>query len=152
MLIGLISDTHGLLRPEALAALEGSEIILHAGDIGGPEVIDQLRAMAPTFCVRGNNDTGAWATSVPERQDVEAAGQRIFMLHQIGHLFRNPAPDGCAAVVFGHTHKPSIETRNNMLYINPGTAGPRRFNLPVSVGHLRIAPDGLHAKIIELAI
>ena len=150
MLIGLISDTHGLLRPEALAALKGSALIIHAGDIGGPEVIDALRAIAPTFSVRGNNDTQPWAASVPERQIVEAGGRQILVLHQIGHLFREPAPDGCAAVVFGHTHKPVVETRNDVLYINPGSAGPRRFSLPVTVGHLTIAHDGLRAEIVAL--
>jgi putative phosphoesterase len=150
MLIGLISDTHGLLRPEARAALRGSDLIIHAGDIGAPGVIDELRAMAPTFSVRGNNDTQAWAASVPERQIVDAAGRQILVLHQIGDLFREPAPAGCAAVVFGHTHKPLVETRNDVLYVNPGSAGPRRFKLPVTVGHLRIARDGLHAEIVAL--
>ena len=150
MLIGLISDTHGLLRPEARAALRGSDLIIHAGDIGAPDVIAELRAMAPTFSVRGNNDTQAWAASVPERQIVDAAGRQILVLHQIGHLFREPAPAGCAAVVFGHTHKPLVETRNDVLYINPGSAGPRRFKLPVTVGHLRIARDGLRAEIVAL--
>src|SRR5262245_66692719 len=106
MLVGLISDTHGLVRPEALAALEGSELIIHAGDIGTPEVLEVLRAIAPTFAVRGNNDTQAWAAAVPEREIVEAAGQRVCVLHQIGQLFREPVADGCAAIVFEHTHKP----------------------------------------------
>lgn len=152
MLIGLISDTHGLLRPEAMAALQGSQLIIHAGDIGTPEVIDGLRAMAPTFCVRGNNDFEAWAASVPERQVIEAGGRKILALHQIGHLFREPAVEGCAAIVFGHTHKPSVETRNGVLYINPGSAGPRRFKLPITVGHLWITEEGLRAEIVELAV
>jgi putative phosphoesterase len=152
MLIGLISDTHGLLRPEALAALRGSELIIHAGDIGTLEVIDGLRAIAPTFVVRGNNDTEAWAESVPERQIVRAGEHQILVLHQMGHLFREPAPDGCAAVICGHTHKPLVETRNDVLYINPGSAGPRRFKLPVTVGHLRATPDGLRAQIVELVV
>jgi uncharacterized protein len=152
MLIGLISDTHGLLRPEALAALRGSELIVHAGDIGTPEVIDGLRAIAPTFAVRGNNDTEAWAASVPERQIVRAGEHQILVLHQIGHLFREPAPDGCAAVICGHTHKPLVETRKDVLYINPGSAGPRRFKLPVTVGHLRVTRDGLHAQIVDLVV
>jgi len=150
MLIGLISDTHGLLRPEARAALKGSELIIHAGDIGEPEVMDELRAMAPTFGVRGNNDTEAWAASVPERQIVKAEGRQILVLHQIGHLFREPAPDGYAAVIFGHTHKPLVETRNDVLYINPGSAGPRRFKLPITVGRLWVTDEGLRAQIVEL--
>ena len=151
MLVGLISDTHGLLRPEALAALKDSELIIHAGDIGTPEVLEALRTIAPTFAVRGNNDTQAWAAAVPEREIVEVAGRRICVLHQVGHLFREPVADGCAAVVFGHTHKPSVETRKGVLYINPGSAGPRRFELPVTVGRLWIAHDGLRAEIVELA-
>ncbi len=151
MLIGLISDTHGLLRQEALAALRGSELIIHAGDIGKPEVLNELRTIAPTFCVRGNNDTEAWAAAVPERQIVKAGERQILVLHQIGHLFREPVTEECAAVVFGHTHKPLVETRNGVLYINPGSAGPRRFKLPVTVGQLWIAHDGLRAEIVELA-
>jgi putative phosphoesterase len=152
MLIGLISDTHGLIRPEALAALRGSELIIHAGDIGTPEVINGLRAIAPTFAVRGNNDTEQWAEAVPERQIVRAGEHQILVLHQIGHLFREPAPDGCAAVICGHTHKPLVETRNDLLYINPGSAGPRRFKLPVTVGHVRLTSDGLHAQVVDLVV
>lgn len=151
MLIGLISDTHGLLRQEALAALRGSELVIHAGDIGKPEVLDELRRIAPTFSVRGNNDTQAWAAAVPERQIVKAGERQILVLHQIGHLFREPVTEECAAVVFGHTHKPSVETRNGVLYINPGSAGPRRFKLPVTIGQLWITHDGLRAEIVELA-
>jgi uncharacterized protein len=150
MLIGLISDTHGLLRPEALEALQGSERILHAGDIGTPDVIDALRAIAPTFSVRGNNDTEPWAQSIPERQIVEAGGHRILVLHQIGHLFREPAAQSCAAIVFGHTHKPLVETRDDVLYVNPGSAGPRRFRLPITVGRLWVADDKLRAEIVDL--
>ena len=150
MLVGLISDTHGLVRPEALAALQGSELIIHAGDIGRPEVLDELRAIAPTFAVRGNNDTEAWAAAVPDRAIVEAGERQICVLHQVGQLFREPAPDKCAAVVFGHTHKPLVETRNGVLYINPGSAGPRRFKLPVTVGRLWVTRDGLRSEIVEL--
>jgi putative phosphoesterase len=150
MFVGLISDTHGLMRPAALAALRGSQLIIHAGDIGKPEVLDELRTIAPTFPVRGNNDTQAWAAAVPERQVVEAGGRQICVLHQVGSLFREPIAEGCAAVVFGHTHKPSVETRQGVLYINPGSAGPRRFTLPVTVGRLWIASEGLQAEIVEL--
>ena len=151
MLVGLISDTHGLFRPEVIAALSGSELIIHAGDIGTPEVLDELRTIAPTFAVRGNNDTEAWAAAVPEKQIVEAEDRQIWVVHQIGHLFREPITEQCAAVVFGHTHKPLVETRNGVLYINPGSAGPRRFTLPVTVGQLWITRDGLRAEIVELA-
>src|SRR5262249_22618617 len=151
MLIGLISDTHGLLRPQALAALSGSELIIHAGDIGKPEVVDGLRTIAPTLAVRGNNDTQVWAAAIPERQVVSAGKRQILVLHQIGHLFREPVPEECAAVVFGHTHKPLVETRNGVLYINPGSAGPRRFKLPVTVGRLRTDRDNIRAEIVELA-
>jgi uncharacterized protein len=150
MLVGLISDTHGLVRPEALAALQGSELIIHAGDIGKPEVLDELRAIAPTVAVRGNNDTQAWAAAVPEKEIVEAGGRQIWVLHRIGQLYREPVADGCAAVVFGHTHQPWVETRNGVLYINPGSAGPRRFKLPVTVGRLWVTRDGLRSEIVEL--
>ena len=150
MLVGLISDTHGLVRAEALVALKGSDLVIHAGDIGGPEVLDELRTIAPTFAVRGNNDTEAWAAAVPEKEIVEAGERKIWVLHQIGHLFREPFPDGCAAVVFGHTHKPLVETRKGVLYMNPGSAGPRRFRLPVTVGRLWVTPGGLEPEIVEL--
>jgi putative phosphoesterase len=150
MLVGLISDTHGLLRPEALAALEKSQLIIHAGDIDTPEVLDALRTIAPTFAVRGNNDTQAWAANVPERQIVEVEGHRIYVVHQIGHLFREAAPDGCSAIVFGHTHKPLVETRSGVLYVNPGSAGPRRFTLPVTVGRLWVTGHALRPEIVDL--
>jgi uncharacterized protein len=150
MLVGLISDTHGLVRPEALAALKGSDVIIHAGDIGPRQVLDELRTIAPTFAVRGNNDTEVWAAELPEREIVAAGERQICVLHQIGHLFREPLPTGCAAVVFGHTHKPSVETSKGVLYINPGSAGPRRFKLPVTVGRLWVTRDGLRPEILEL--
>jgi putative phosphoesterase len=152
MLVGLISDTHGLLRPEALAALQGSQLIIHAGDIGGPEVLERLREIAPTFAVRGNNDTQAWASTLPLRTLVEAGEQRICVLHQVAHLFREPVATGCAAVVFGHTHQPAIETRNGLLYVNPGSAGPRRFKLPVTVARLRVAGASLEPEIVDLGV
>lgn len=152
MLVGLISDTHGLLRPEALAALQGSQVIIHAGDIGGPEVLDRLREIAPTHAVRGNNDTQAWASTLPIRTVVAAGEQRLCVVHQIGHLYREPVDAGCAAVVFGHTHKPLIETRNGVLYVNPGSAGPRRFTLPVTVARLRVTGDDIHPEIVDLDV
>jgi putative phosphoesterase len=152
MLIGLISDTHGLLRPEALAALKGSQLILHAGDIGTPDVLEELRGLAPTFAVRGNNDTEVWAAALPLREVVEAGDRAICVLHQIAHLHREPAVPGCAAVVFGHSHQPAIETRNGVLYVNPGSAGPRRFKLPVTVGRLRVDDAGLRPEIVDLSV
>ena len=142
ILVGLISDTHGLVRPEALAALKGSELIIHAGDIGSPEVLDELRIIAPTYAVRGNNDTEAWAAGVPEKQIVAAGERQVWVLHQLGQLYREPVAHGCAAVVFGHTHEPWVKNRNGVLYINPGSVGPRRFKLPVTVDRLWVARDG----------
>jgi uncharacterized protein len=152
MLVGLISDTHGLVRPEALAVLQGAELIIHAGDIGEPEVLDALRGIAPTFAVRGNNDTQAWAASLPEKEIVEVGERQILVLHQIAQLYREPVVDGCAAVVFGHTHKPWVETRKGVLYTNPGSAGPRRFKLPVTVGRLWVTSDELRSEIVELHV
>jgi uncharacterized protein len=152
MLVGLISDTHGLVRPEALAMLQGSELIIHAGDVGEPQVLDALRGIAPTFAVRGNNDTQAWAASLPEKEIVGVGEREILVLHQIAQLYREPVADGCSAVVFGHTHKPWVETRKGVLYINPGSAGPRRFKLPVTVGRLRVTSDGLRSEIVELLV
>jgi hypothetical protein len=152
MLVGLISDTHGLARPEALAALTGSDLVLHAGDIGSPGILDALGAIAPTFAVRGNNDTQAWAAALPLRELVEAGDRLICVLHQIAHLHREPVAAGCAAVVFGHTHKPSVENRNGILYVNPGSAGPRRFRLPVTVGRLHVSGTELRPEIVELDV
>jgi putative phosphoesterase len=152
MLVGLISDTHGLVRPEALAALRGSELIVHAGDIGKPEVLDCLRAMAPTCAVRGNIDTQAWAAALPTTEVVETGPLLLCVLHEISRLDLDPAAAGLAAVVFGHSHQPSIETRDGVLYINPGSAGPRRFQLPVTVGRLRVTGNGIWPEIIELDV
>jgi putative phosphoesterase len=151
MLVGLISDTHGLLRPEALVALQGSQVIVHAGDIGTPEVLDRLNGLAPTFAVRGNIDTQAWAAALPMTEAVEAGPHVIWVLHDIAQLDLDPAV-GFAAVVYGHSHKPSIETREGVLYINPGSAGPRRFRLPVTVGRLRVAGAGLEPEIVDLNV
>jgi uncharacterized protein len=149
MLVGLISDTHGLLRPEALAALQGSTLIIHAGDIGRPEVLNRLREVAPTFAVRGNIDTQPWAAALPMTEAVEAGSHLIWVLHDVAQLDLDPTV-GFAAVVYGHSHKPSIETRDGVLYVNPGSAGPRRFRLPVTIGRLCVTADGLRPEIIEL--
>jgi uncharacterized protein len=134
--VGLISDTHGLVRPEALAALRGVDHILHAGDIGTPEVLAALAAIAPVTAVRGNNDRGAWAEAIPEREMLELGGTWIYLLHDRAELDIDPAAAGVQVVMTGHSHKPLVEERDGVVYVNPGSAGPRRFKLPVSVGFL----------------
>ena len=148
--VGLISDTHGLLRPEALAALRGSEQILHAGDIGGADVLDALRALAPVVAVRGNNDRGAWADALAETQTVDIGGVRIHLLHDLSTLALDPAAAGIAAVISGHSHQPKIERRGAVLYVNPGSAGPRRFRLPISLARLSILGGEIRAELVTL--
>lgn len=134
--LGLISDTHGLLRKEALDALRGSELILHAGDVGAPEILESLREIAPVVAVRGNNDEGAWAERLPFTEVVEAGGVSIYMLHILDELDLNPRASGFSMVVSGHSHKPTQSVKDGVLYLNPGSAGPRRFQLPVTVARL----------------
>lgn len=148
--IGVISDTHGLLRPAALKALRQSDLILHAGDIGKAEVLDALRRIAPVVAVRGNVDTGAWAESLPARKKVQIAGISLYLLHNLRELDLDPAREGFAAVVSGHSHKPEITRKDGVLYFNPGSAGPRRFKLPVAAGRLILANGMLEGEIIEL--
>ncbi|HSN33844.1 MAG TPA: metallophosphoesterase family protein [Ideonella sp.] len=150
MRIGVIADTHGLVRPEALAALAGSDLIVHAGDVGGPEVLAALGAIAPVRAVRGNNDKGAWAARLPERDVVEVGARRLYVLHDVKELELDPAAAGYAAVIAGHSHRPRNEVVGGVLYFNPGSAGPRRFSLPVTVGRLD-AGRRLAATIIDLA-
>ena len=145
--IGLISDTHGLLRPEARTALAGVDHIIHAGDIGAPAILSQLQALAPTHAVRGNNDVGPWAERIPERELIELAGVGIYVLHDLHELELDPTAAGCAVVVSGHSHRPAISTRDGVLYINPGSAGPRRFNLPVALGFLEIDAGAARGRI-----
>ena len=145
--IGLISDTHGLLRPQACAALAGVAHILHAGDIGKAEVLNELERIAPVSAIRGNNDTAAWAAAIPETLTVELGGLRIHLLHDLKELALDPAAEGIAVVVTGHSHKPSIYGRNDVLFVNPGSAGPRRFSLPVSVALLDIVGGVARAEI-----
>ncbi len=152
MILGVISDTHGLLRPEALEALRGSDHILHAGDVGAPEILGSLANLAPVTAIRGNVDTGAWARKLPATEVVEAGGISIYMLHDLSHLDLKPEAAGFRAVVYGHSHHPKIEEKNGVLYFNPGSAGPRRFKLPVSVGCLRIENDTVHGELVELKI
>jgi uncharacterized protein len=150
--VGVISDTHGLLRPEAVDALEGSDLIIHAGDVGKPEVIDALRAVAPTFVVRGNVDIGVWADALPMTASVAAGELAFFVLHDISQLDLDPAAAGFAAVVFGHSHVPSIETRHGVLFLNPGSAGPRRFKLPVAVARVSVSGQQVRPRIVELQV
>ena len=150
MIIGVISDTHGLLRPEAVAALASSDFIIHAGDVGDPAVLDRLRAISPVTAVRGNVDAGAWARELPQTNVLEVEACSIYVLHILDQLDLKPEASGFAAVIYGHSHKPHIETRNGVLYFNPGSAGPRRFDLPVSVGKLTAHAGQLSAEIVEL--
>jgi uncharacterized protein len=197
LLVGVISDTHGLLRPEALAALEGVDAIVHAGDIGGAGILDALRRIAPVVAVRGNNDRGAWAASLPEIAKTEIGGTRIWVVHDLSslrahlgrrgpspatacgahdhslraHLGRrgpspatacgahehaelgkDPAFAGVAVVISGHSHSPRVERRGGLLFLNPGSAGPRRFRLPIAVARLHLGPAGPRAEIVELAV
>jgi len=150
--VGLISDTHGLMRPEALAALDGVSHIVHAGDIGTPEILAQLGAIAPVTAIRGNNDKGPWARGIAEHEVVEIGGKSIYVLHDLKELGLDPVASGFAVVVTGHSHKPLITTRDDVLYVNPGSAGPRRFTLPISVAMLEIAGDAIHSAIRELKL
>jgi len=150
--IGVIADTHGLLRPEAVGALDGSNLIIHAGDIGKPEVLTVLQEVAPVVAIRGNVDTGTWAQSLPITQVVEAEQAWIYLLHDLAALDIEPHAAGFSAVVFGHSHRPSIEMRNGVLFLNPGSAGPRRFRLPVSVATIRVRDNMLEPELIELQI
>lgn len=150
-LIGIISDTHGLVRPEALKALKGVELILHAGDIGNQQVLDTLNEIAPVVAVRGNNDKGEWAQPLPDWEVVESGGVSIYMLHDIKEIDISPAGN-FHVVVSGHSHKPSVTEQRGVVYVNPGSAGPRRFTLPVSVAQLRVSGAKVQAKIIELQV
>ena len=149
--IGLISDTHGLLREEALRALEGSELIIHAGDVGNPEIIEALMGIAPVVAVRGNVDTEAWAAALPETEVVEAGVATIFVLHDVHALDLNPVAAGFHIVVSGHSHKPARTQHDGVLYINPGSAGPRRFQLPVTLARLDLGQTPWKVDFINLS-
>jgi putative phosphoesterase len=151
MRIGLISDTHGLLRPEALDALAGSDHILHAGDIGGPDVLAALGSIAPLTAVRGNNDHAPWAHGVPETAVARIDGVSIYLLHDLALLDVDPARTGHRVVVSGHSHRPKHEVRDGVHYVNPGSAGPRRFKLPITVGRMDVAAGAVSVSIIDLA-
>jgi uncharacterized protein len=151
ILLGIISDTHGLLRREALDALRGSKLIIHAGDVGKPEILESLRMIAPVVAVRGNVDTAPWAEELPETNIVEVGAHRIFILHDRSRLAIDPAHAGFAAVVFGHTHKPLADFQEGVMFLNPGSAGPRRFKLPVSIALVRVSASRLQPEIIDLS-
>jgi uncharacterized protein len=152
ILFGVISDTHGLLRPQAVSALRGSDLIIHAGDVGDPAVLEALRGVAPTFVVRGNIDTQSWAAAWPMTERVEAGGLLFHVLHDISQLDFDPAAAGITAVVFGHSHQPSIETRAGVLFLNPGSAGPRRFKLPITVARVGVVGRHVRPEIVELQV
>jgi putative phosphoesterase len=152
IVVGVISDTHGLMRPQALAALQGCDLIIHAGDVGTTDVIKELSGIAPTHVVRGNIDQGDWAAGLPMCELVEAGERLFFVLHEISQLDLDPAHAGFAAVVFGHSHQPSIETREGVLFLNPGSAGPRRFKLPVTVARVGVSGQGLRPQIVDLDV
>jgi putative phosphoesterase len=152
MRIGLIADTHGLLRPEALDALRGCDRILHAGDIGAPAVLDGLATIAPVTAIRGNNDTAAWAHDLPDTCIVRIDGIAIYMLHDLKELASRAPAEPVDVIVAGHSHRPLVERRDGVLLVNPGSAGRRRFTLPITVGELRLGHGQAEARIIDLPI
>jgi uncharacterized protein len=150
--LGVISDTHGLLRPEAVAALQGVERIVHAGDIGSPDVLTALGRIAPVSAVRGNNDRDAWAKVIPETDVVEVGDVSLYVLHDLHELDLDPRAAGFAAVIAGHSHQPKLEERDGVLFLNPGSAGPRRFKLPISLARLTVAGPRVRAELVTLEI
>jgi|SRR5271167_171366 len=150
ILIGVISDTHGLLRPEALETLRGSEHIIHAGDVGAPEILETLATLAPLTAIRGNIDKAAWSSKLAETEVVEIAGISIYVLHDLAQLDLKPDAAGFDVVIYGHSHVPKQETRDGVLYFNPGSAGPRRFRLPVSLGRVLVENGKARVEVVEL--
>ena len=150
LLIGVISDTHGLLRPEAVDALRGSRHIIHAGDVGSPDILEKLFQIAPVTAVRGNIDKEAWARILPETEVIELGGISIYVLHDLARLDLKPQAAGFSVVISGHSHRPQQETRDGALFFNPGSAGPRRFKLPISVGRLVIEHGKVRGELVEL--
>jgi putative phosphoesterase len=151
MILGVISDTHGLLRPEVLRIFKGVGLIVHAGDIGSPEILDELRTIAEVIAVRGNNDTAAWAKRIPQHQFVHAGGVSIYVLHDVKELKQSPLEEKVDVVISGHSHKPSIDRRDGVLFLNPGSAGPRRFKLPIAVARLIVRGRSVRPEVIALA-
>jgi putative phosphoesterase len=150
--VGLISDTHGLLRPEALAALAGVDLIIHAGDIGNPTVLTELKKIAPVAAIKGNNDVGAWAERLPEHRSIRVGRHRLYVIHNVHELGFDPAARKFRAVISGHSHKPAITERSGVLFVNPGSPGPRRFKLPVAVGKIVVDGASVRAEIVELTV
>ena len=150
--IGVIADTHGLLRPQVLKALDGVDLIIHAGDIGDPLILRRLERIAPVQAVRGNIDRGDWAADLPLTRVVEVGDVHLYVLHELYCLDLDPAAAGFAAVIFGHSHSPHLEHQNGVLFLNPGAAGPRRFTLPVSLARLRVQGASLRARLVELKV
>lgn len=150
MLIAVLSDTHGLLRPEVIPAVRGADHILHAGDIGDPAILDALRELAPVTAIRGNIDTSGDCAKLPATEAIELAGHLFYLVHALQWLDINPVAAGVAAVISGHSHKPSVETRDGVLYLNPGSAGPRRFSLPVSLALVEASPTTIRARLVPL--
>jgi uncharacterized protein len=149
-MIGVISDTHGLLRPDAEEALRGTDLIIHAGDVGKPEIIAELQALAPLFVVRGNVDTGDWANQLPRTATVEVAGSSIYVLHDLNDLALDPESAGFAAVITGHTHRAREYWQGKVLFLNPGSAGPKRFDLPTTVARLHVKPGPWSVEFVQL--
>ena len=149
--VGLISDTHGLLRPEAKAFLQGSDLIVHAGDICDPRILEELAAIAPVTAVRGNNDGGTWAEQLRETELLQVGEVFVYVIHDLAQLDIEPGATGARVVVSGHSHKPTVEERSGVLYVNPGSAGPRRFKLPIAVGELIVTGRSVSARTVELS-
>ena len=150
MRVGLISDTHGLLRPEALAFLAGCDHIVHGGDIGGPDILERLALLAPLTTVRGNNDTAAWTRAIPATARIDLGGVTLYAIHDVKELDIDPAAEGVRVVVHGHSHRPSTRTAGGVLYVNPGSAGRRRFSLPISAGELVIEAGRVRVRLVDL--
>jgi uncharacterized protein len=148
--VGVVSDTHGLFRPEARAFLAGCDYIIHGGDVGGPEILDELALMAPLISVRGNNDTGPWAARLRETELIRVGNVFVYVIHNLAELDIDRAPAGVRVVISGHSHKPVIEERDGILYVNPGSCGPRRFKLPISAGEITVSGTAVRARIVNL--
>ena len=150
--VGVVSDTHGLVRPQLVEAMQGSDLIVHAGDIGGVDVLEELRAIAPLHAVRGNNDKGPWAEPIPMTEVVAVGGLHLYLLHDIADLDLDPEAAEMAAVITGHSHRPQAEMRGSVLFLNPGSAGPRRFTLPITAAEILVYEDRMEHRHIELQI
>lgn len=150
--IGVVSDTHGLLRPEALKHLTDVERIVHAGDIGAPHILEKLRTLAPVVAVRGNNDKGAWVDEIPATISFDVRGHVVHVLHDLSEIDLSPSAAGIAVVISGHSHKPAVQERDGVLFINPGSIGPRRFRLPIALAKLYVSDASVRAEIIELRL